>query len=480
MIDFRRKPVGLVVMVSVIVSASFASTADFDSSKFQKVIEADEPADQDGLVAFALSDEIFAEVRPDFSNLRLAKRNSDRVLTEVPHFRQRMEEPEKTEPGRQWIPSKMISIEETAGNQLEMVVELIDKPGPATRLEVDTLLQDFDRLIEISGSSEGQSWVPLVKNGRIYDFARYFDIRKTEVRLPENDYRFFRVKISDAVDRQNEAIKQISRTISGGKGNAVKTITETVKDRPFRIDQLKWFTANSNPVENNISYTKTYPLENMEITGDPEQKQTHIHITSGNHPIDRFSIRTDDKNFRRAFSVLVRTKSIWRDNEETAYWKSIHRAHLFRFAFGDFHEEKLDLNFSEQRETEYKILIENKDNPPLKITDIVAEGPRYRLICLAEKGDRFALFFGGDEAQEISTPSYDTAAIHTAMKRKLPVREFGLGPGNNNPVYRSTPQKAKPFLNSPIFLWVIIGITVVLLSRVIFSLAKKVEAEDEK
>ena len=80
--------------------------------------------------------------------------------------------------------------------------------------------------------------------------------------------------------------------------------------------------------------------------------------------------------------------------------------------FRGFTQEKLAISFPEQRQAEYRIRIDNEDNPPLTITKITAEGNAYQLKFIADGRAPYRLYYGSTTAE---TPHYDAAALMAAV-----------------------------------------------------------------
>ncbi len=460
----------IILLIAAVHLPAFAG--DFDSAPFGFYKEAEVKMESEGIAAFSLDSQIYEQLRHDYSNLRLVRTGENGTLEEVPFLREKFFHP-RIDTHSKRIDTKEISLKETENNTIEIIIKL-ERRSPnrnAARLSIDTPLKDFERRVVVSGSQDGESWETLVAKGRIFDFTRYLDIRRTEIPLPKNNFRYFKVVIDRAIDDKDSLTRQISRQIRNGE-ETEREITANVTTRPFRIDRLKWFTLEGKKraaPKDRIPY----PLSGMDVSEDPEKKETVILLNSRNQPLTHFTLVTNSKNFRRQFSVQI--PIISNVTGKADKWRTLQTSHLFRYQLGNFEEERLTIQFPEQRTEQYRIVIKNHDNPPLKIGKFEAEGPEYRLLSLADPGDRIRVYFGGDESKTLKLPVYDTSAITTGRSHGLKVAAFPLSSSQSNPINQPQKEGGRSFLNNKIFLWIAIALVVALLAWMLFGMAKKIE-----
>jgi len=126
----------------------------------------------------------------------------------------------------------------------------------------------------------------------------------------------------------------------------------------------------------------------------------------------------------------------------------------------------------EEKRTE--VVIENRDSPPLKVGGISGTGEVYEVRFLAQPGDRFFFFYGSD-ATELESPQYDVVAIQWAIKGEVAMLPLDLKEPAANPDYDPDNKAKLSLLEQPWVLWVLIGVVVAVLIRVLFTAAKQVE-----
>ncbi|NOY29313.1 MAG: DUF3999 domain-containing protein [Planctomycetes bacterium] len=138
-----------------------------------------------------------------------------------------------------------------------------------------------------------------------------------------------------------------------------------------------------------------------------EAKQTFIYLASRREPLTTLSLVTPTRNFSRRGRVEIRQKS-----STGNVWRSIGSATLSHIDFRSLKKRSLRLPFSEQRETEYRIVIENRDSPPLAVSGVLAHGNCYEVVFLAKPKTEYRLAYG---SRRLASPNFDTAALIASL-----------------------------------------------------------------
>jgi hypothetical protein len=151
-------------------------------------------------------------------------------------------------------------------------------------------------------------------------------------------------------------------------------------------------------------------------------------------------------------------------------WVDIGQGGLSRVKFGSYHNETLGLSFPEQREKEYRIVIRNEDNPPLKITGVKAKGNIYRAVFLAEENETFRLGYGSDE---VDPPNYDAAAVLAPLRQGRKAEEARLAKESDNAPATPEPN-FKSLINNPLLLGGGVVLLVAVLGWALFRAAHRI------
>src|SRR5205085_7037889 len=93
--------------------------------------------------------------------------------------------------------------------------------------------------------------------------------------------------------------------------------------------------------------------------------------------------------------------------------------------FKNLKREELSIKFPESRYAKYRIVIDNRDSPPLDVSGIKAEGNVYELDYLAGPDRHDRLLYGSADAERAT---YDTAAIQELLHKGFQPTPAELGP----------------------------------------------------
>jgi hypothetical protein len=277
-------------------------------------------------------------------------------------------------------------------------------------------LDDFQKRVRVETSPDGIQWQEVAQSP-IFDYSRYVDVRQDSVSFPKSTHRHIRILINNVTATQESELLELTRRLQGTEEtNREERIT--LKRRPFRIDRVEFW--NDIPQEvPEFHVKKTYPVSGFRVEQDAEKKQTHILIDMRREPLTALSIETPERNFsRRAIVEVEEVDGIQRS------WKRVGEGTLTRIDFKDLNREQLSINFRESRNRRFRIVIENRDSPPLAITGITASGNVYELIFLTSSEQSLRLVYGDAEADPAE---YDTAALRELLQSGYVPRTAEMG-----------------------------------------------------
>jgi hypothetical protein len=122
-------------------------------------------------------------------------------------------------------------------------------------------------------------------------------------------------------------------------------------------------------------------------------------------PVERFSFDIANPYYSR--SVMVSVSGA----EEVDTYRFLARGTIYRFALDGRKEEQSFVDVRSSKQASYKIVIENRGNPPLDVKAVDLSWVRQDLYFLAlNDGDRHSLCFGNDT---LARPEYDIARFIT-------------------------------------------------------------------
>lgn len=442
------------------------STLDLSLFSHQSEITTPNPAE--GLGTFPLDAEVFRVADDQLGDLRLTHERDGKMIP-VPFLIERMTLPTPAR-GSVTVPSSTKSFTEQDDGSIEIILERENGADTPGRLHIETPLRNFEKQVDVSGSNDGESWKELVRGEMLFDHERFLDFRRTGLSLPESDFRFFRVRIAEATDRQRSLMRSLRKTVSESSGLTMEeAVTET--ERNFRIDRISLHTKERK-IEERLSMMP-YPTTILRREEDQEQKRTELILDIGNCPVDLLRFETEDRNFRRQVEIQVPARVA--ANGTVERWRSLHKGTIHRYRIGEFSDEELSLTFPPpaltNRVGQVRIFISNGDSAPIEIRNIRAFGEVYELQFLAVPEGTYRLFLGGGE---VDKPSYDLSAIRVAGREKVPTVSFTAGPLMENTAF-SGPSRSNPLLNQTWFLWLAIAAVVACLVIVLMRAAGSME-----
>ena len=374
-----------------------AAPADFAATR---AILSD-PLESPPLAEIRLDAPLFAATRPGFPDLRLFDSN-DR------------EQPRAVEPlyttrprtVRHSVAARATELRELADNRIETRLNLVDADAFPDALEIRTPLRDFIRTVRISGSTDGITWLPLVEEAEIFDYSRYMDIRRTEIPLPKNSFRHFSIEIGNASEERAQPLVRLVQQ-NGRDSSRAYDLLQT----PFRIDGISFWRETTTQAKDS-PVIQDWPHLGMIATNDPQSQTTEITLETASTPVSRLVLSTPARNFQRAAEVLVPVAA----NGHTQ-WRTVARGQFTRVDLPGYVRNDLAIDFPEQRSAQIRLVLQNADNPPLEIADVLPQGPAYRLLWLAEPAAAYRLAFGNAQLPE---PDYDLFSIRTALDNGIP------------------------------------------------------------
>jgi len=435
----------------------------FDTTPYEYQREITGTPAGDRLLSLTFDPDLYRHSGPGHRALRLVKKDGA-GYSELPRLIVPVDPPARPT-GSQRITHRIDSFEENEDGSIEVIVTLTGPKTPAAKLEIATPLRDFEKSVTVSVSSDGATWTPLVNEALVFDYERFLDFRRTAIDLPATPARRFKVRLAGATDQQRSLVRALSRTVSDAAGVSVSE-SGTVETRQFRIDELRFFTAADEAVEKENG--KSDELTILEQTVDADDNTTLILLDGGNLPLHELTLGTEDRNFRR--EVLLQVPGV----EAEDAWRTVDRGFVHSYHVGEFREARLFLVFAERRSDRYRLVIQNGDNPPLRLTHVTGKSRLEEMLFLASADDRLFLFLGASDAA-IAAPRLDTAAILAVRQSGVKRSELKPGPLRENPAYRKEAPADRRLLESKGLLWSIIAIVVAMMIWILYLTLKRID-----
>jgi hypothetical protein len=333
---------------------------------------------------------------------------------------------------------------------------------------------NFEHHVRVEVSDDGTAWRTVVDDGLIFDYTQFMDVRNLAIEpldLGDDKPEFYRLTIADVTQEQQSQLMELTRSLSGGD-ETNRTERVTINRQPFRIDRIVlWI----DEVRNDVAADKEqeYPLAIDHTEQDKEAKRTFVYFKSHREPLIEVVVETPARNFSR----LARIETPLPETGIADSWRQLMDANLSRIDFRTLKRESLAIPIAETRATDYRLIIDNGDNPPLDVTKITGSGHVYEVVFLAAADKKYELRYGDAKT---TAPNYDTAAIVASLHEGFTPLTATLGA---ELLVEPTPEPPASFLkrllNNTWAMTTVIGVLVLVLAAALYRATKHLEDFDE-
>ncbi len=354
------------------------------------------------LLAVPLDSLVYANSAADFRDLRLIDQNG----SETPYLLQKIASQQpvtRRQPSR----SETVALQKSGDDGIVISVKLAKDAANADGLSVVTSQHDFEYELQIHGSNDGQTWQLLTDKALIFDYSRHMNIGNRDIALPANSYRQFKIFVAKASQTRAAEILALTRTLHGSE-ELQRQETTNLRTEPLHIERIELWHKHSETLAGD-SQTFEYPITGFKISHDAEHKTSVIEVDSHRQPLTGLLLKIDTPNFNRAAQVQIPLLQGIETRMQTIGSGTLDALH-----FQDINRDQTEINFPEQRQPHYRIVIENQDNPPLHINTVVGTGLGYQLLFLPQAGFSYRLFYG---AEHLEKPNYDLASFQELLRR---------------------------------------------------------------
>lgn len=357
-----------------------------------------------------LPDDIFEQVLPDLSDLRILGFTANKDTIEVPYL---------LSVAKEEVVHKEISFQllNTTHNEKGYYFTFeIPTVVAVNQIKLNFEQQNFDWRLQLEGSQDQNTWYTIVDDYRILSIKKGgTDFQFTDMAFPNSKYRFFRIFI---------------------KSQEEPTLVST----------------NITQKEVTAGAYRTYPLEATITKENKSTKQTEIELELASAvPISRIKIAVlDTIDYYRPLSIQYLTDSV----ETAKGWKYnyLTLGSGILNSLGD-NEFKLDGNTIVKK---LKILIHNQDNRPLSIGKIEVEGYVYELVARFTEKASYRLVYGN---KRIGKPHYDIGRF----RDKIPTKMTALSLGAPLQIAAEEQVSVVPLFENKTWLWAIMLAIILLL-----------------
>ena len=431
--------------------------------RFQKAVSPSGKGEE-SLVAVRLDSEVYAATQSNLADLRL----QDDKGTNLPFLiRKSQELKSRTVRRKTWAASKPV-VRPLDDGGLEITLELDENDSQPNGLTLVSPLRNFEQRVRIQTSADGKTWEPAGNETVIFDYSRYMDVRNDDVPFPASSRKHVRLVIDDVTVEQQSQLMELTRSLRGNDETG-RTEKITIDRRPFRIERIEfWLDGAEEGVKGD--HKQPYLVSGYKVTEDPKTHQTIVTIDTHREPLTSLTLETTARNFSRNCVVEVAEQQ----GVQTT-WRSVGTATLSRMDFKNLKREQLTVTMPETRESTYRLVIDNRDSPPLAVTGVKAEGNVYEVVFLSAANTPHQLVYGDTDA---TAPNYDTATIQAVLTESYRPEVVKLGVEEKVAGAAPAGFKWSAVINDPRVMTVVIGALVVVLGWGLYGAVKRMDATE--
>lgn len=369
-----------------------------------------------------LPNHIFGKISNDLNDLRIFGINSKNDTIEAPYILNKKEEKNAIKE----VDFKMIN-QAKKGNDYYFTFELTTEKD-INKIVLDFEQTNFDWRANLEGSQNQKEWFSVLEDYRLVSIKNGMtNFNFSTLNFPNSKYRYFRVKINH--DQQP--------TLRSSKIILQKTTQGNYRN---------------------------FPIKKMTSKEDKKNKTTIIDLTL-NQPLPVSYLEIEIKNdidFYRPLKIKYLSDSLKTEQG----WKYNYR----NLTSGTLNSiEPNILKFSGQIAKQLRLVIQNQDNEPLEIEQVIVQGIEHQMVVRFTKEANYFLAFGNKNARK---PNYDIARF----TENIPNNLSALTLGEMQVIEKIEQPKKAPLFENKLWLYGIMGLIILLLGS--FSL-KMMKGETE-
>ncbi|MGH9532382.1 MAG: DUF3999 family protein [Terriglobales bacterium] len=392
------------VFLFAVLAAQSGSQASIPYFTHMREVESTDGGRQNYLV---IDEQVWSAARNDLADLRLYAADG----TEIP-YALRVERSSTLQTDTQ---VKVLQPGSIAGKtQFVLDVSGVEEYN-RVRLQLDT--RDFIARATVEGQDDlrGARWVKL-SEVTLYDFTKEKLGANSTLRLPDSRFGYLRVTITGGVAPADVRGATVAR----------------YEEKPghwTRIRELTGFHENGKTTVISVDWPENVPLERVTFDVDPSQV-----------------------NFRRDFQVVNS------DNRRVADG-SVSRVRMKR-AGSQVDADELALDLLGVRSKKFRIVIQNGDDPPLRLRRVQGFSVERRVYFDPRGNTKLNLYYGDSQ---LSAPVYDYAKFFQADAAAPAARLAGHV---TNAAYTGRPDTRPWSERNPAILWTALVLAVAGLAAV--------------
>jgi hypothetical protein len=321
-----------------------ASAASLTPDNFRYTAQIQGPIRKTVLYHVSLNSEIMQKCSRTCSDLRIF----DSDNKEIPYVIIDHGQPDESV---EIYPFEIMDYHDSAGFAT-VTMKLPEKHESIGEINVNTRSRDFKKTIVVYGSHDLKKWVLLAED-TIFDFSSQVDLRKTHIKFTGANYRYYKLKLLDIknVVKKNESIRL--------RYNGLDFSIDGYEKGTLRIESIqgKTFPANEKVIFDGVVLT--------DLSSSVDDEHNTVIFFQTNLPFEKISFELSNLYYFRTAALY------YSDSGKKDSYKPMTQGPIYQFPLSSAAIETR--NYLENKQAEhnfYKMVIENKNSPPLEIKSI--------------------------------------------------------------------------------------------------------------
>jgi hypothetical protein len=408
--------------ILLLVFAALALKADFSLSdwEYKKRIAI---SGAEGVASVKVDAEVYNNAKSDLSDIRII----DYKGKEIPYKLKVLESKKETvcfEP-------KLYNISHKPDAYTEFYLDIKEKDQIINKINIVTPDKNFRRRVEIWGSDDGIDWLKIRDDANIFSFyTEDYRTSLTDVNFPDTKRKFYKIVIWN----KGEKPLEISKCWVYDE----KVSLAPLDDIPFKI----------------LSRNENLEKKRTEVVLDVVYK---------NIPKKEINLKFASKGYHRSVWVF--------GSDDAENWQRINSAVIYRY---NKENKNNVISLPRSRNRYLKLIINNQDDPPLKIDDISIKVNRHFIYFPVKKNEIYTLFYGNSYAGK---PIYEFERLLPFMESEKSIM-LDLDKEQINEKFSRVKEVIKE--NEIVFMWPMVAFVILTLGFLIVKSLKSIKKKRER
>jgi hypothetical protein len=384
------------ILLVCLVAFSLQSSVEPGSFLFKKVLEAPGSLSSETGV-FRIDGELYRRTADNFTDLRIFDANGKEVPFVIRHITAN-----DTDTVHFSVDLEMENLVELPENRMALIFKRDEKDSVPSELFIATSLINFEKSVTVHGSNDKKKWHMLAEKQPVFDYSQYVDVRNTTVSFKKKKFTYYKVAVDNVWQVKWSPFSQIVTETSGGTVKK-KYKSFLQQQEPFRLEKVS-FSGYVQKIRYGEHQKGTYQLTVASSTEDTTKKLTEVLLSSKRESLYKLLLTIKESNFRRHTTVEGTN-----DTTDDPQWWQVASSEIFSIKAGEFSREKLEILLSgSYRYVKYRLKIINRDNTPITVENVSAEGDTYEVLFFHRDHRGLKVFYCSDE---VKAPQYDVASV---------------------------------------------------------------------